>query len=390
MITDRQGGVGEAAVGAPGQHHGVSSALPPRTVVWNAFNGRYTDNPRALHEGLLARGLDESAGWQHVWMADPRHASAFPEGVRTVPIRSAACAEALASADAVVANCHVTLDPWPVGRPVRYLQTWHGTPLKRIHRSAASLPAEDVLAELDTDISRWDALVTPSPEATRLLREAFAFDGEVLETGYPRNDVLSAPDAAERRSAVRAQLGIPEGATAVLLAPTYRDDEANGSGDLPLGFDVPELLDALGDDVVLVLRLHYYVADRLTLSRDPRVIDASRHPDVAELYLAADALVTDYSSSMFDFAVTGRPVVLYAYDLDRYRDVLRGFTFDLRSEGPGPLLTQPHELAEALGDLPGVSAAFAEQYAAFQRRWVSLEDGHATDRVLDAFFGPVA
>ncbi|TXR57901.1 CDP-glycerol glycerophosphotransferase family protein [Quadrisphaera setariae] len=371
----------------------MSSAPRPTTVVWNAFNGRYADNPRALHEGLLARGLDEGAGWHHVWMADPRHTSAFPEGVRTVPVRSAACAEALAAADVVVANCHVTLDPWPAGRPEgepRFLQTWHGTPLKRIHRSAASLPSEAVLAELDADIARWDALVTPSPEATRLLREAFAYDGEVLETGYPRNDVLSAPDAGERRAAVRSQLGIPEGATAVLLAPTYRDDEANGSGDLPLGFDVPELLDALGDDVVLVLRLHYYVADRLTLSRDPRVVDASNHPDVAELYLAADALVTDYSSSMFDFAVTGRPVVLYAYDLDRYRDVLRGFTFDLRGEGPGPLLTRPHELAEALGDLPGVASAFQGQYAAFRERWCSLEDGRATDRVLDAFFGPAS
>lgn len=378
------------------QHRVVSTAPPPRTVVWNAFNGRYADNPRALHEGMLARGLDEGAGWRHVWMADPRRAGAFPEGVTTVPIRSAACAEALASADAVVANCHVTLDPWPGGdrrrrlEPVRYLQTWHGTPLKRIHRSAASLPGEDVLAELDADITRWDALVTPSPEATRLLREAFAFDGAVLETGYPRNDVLSAPDAGARRAVVRAQLGIPEGATAVLLAPTYRDDEANGAGDLPLGFDVPELLDVLGDDVVLVLRLHYYVADRLTLSRDPRVVDASQHPDVAELYLAADALVTDYSSSMFDFAVTGRPVVLFAHDLDRYRDVLRGFTFDLRTEGPGPLLTRPHELAETLGDLPGVATAFEAQYAAFRRRWTSLEDGHATDRVLDAFFGPTA
>jgi len=356
-------------------------------VVWNAFNGRYADNPRALHQGLLARGLDEGAGWEHTWLADPRHASAFPAGVRTAAIGSPAGAQALAAADAVVANCHMTLDRWPDGDGPRFLQTWHGTPLKRIHRSAARPPAEDVLAELDADIARWDALVTPSPDATRLLREAFAYDGAVLETGYPRNDVLLAPHAGARRDAVREHLGIPRGATAVLLAPTYRDDEADGTGDLPLGFDVPQLLDALGDGVVLVLRLHYYVADRLAASRDPRVVDASAHPDVAELYLAADALVTDYSSSMFDFPVTGRPVVLYAHDLERYRDVLRGFTLDLRTEGPGPLLQEPGELAEALGDLPGVAAAWAGRAEAFRQRWCSLEDGRATDRVLEGFFG---
>ncbi|WP_369070255.1 CDP-glycerol glycerophosphotransferase family protein [Kineococcus terrestris] len=350
-------------------------------VVWNAFNGRYADNPRALHEALLARGR---TGDEHLWLADARHAAAFPPGTATVPIGTPEAVAALESADLLVSNTHVQLDEWRKPPGARYLQTWHGTPLKRIHRDAASLPAEDVMAALDEDIARWDHLVSPSPAATQLLLAAFGRTGAVLETGYPRNDVLNAGDRDERRARVRAALGVPEGATAVLYAPTYRDDEAAAATDAPLGLDVAALTERLGPDVVVLLRLHHYVAHHRRPATGERVRDASGHPNISDLYLAADVLVTDYSSSMFDFAVTGKPVLLYAYDLEHYRDRLRGFTIDLETEGPGPVLRDQDSLTAALRDLPGVAAASEEQYARFRERWCALEDGRASERVLDA------
>jgi CDP-glycerol glycerophosphotransferase len=111
-------------------------------------------------------------------------------------------------------------------------------------------------------------------------------------------------------------------------------------------------------------------------------VEASYYPDVRDLYLAADVLLTDYSSTMFDFANTGRPIVLYAYDLDRFRDEIRGFYFDLLEAAPGPVLADTEEVADALADLPGLEQQHADRYAVFRDRFCALEDGRATDRLL--------
>jgi len=353
-------------------------------VVWNADNGRYADNPRALHAALTARGGDD--GVEHVWLAAARYAATFPPGVATVPIGTPAAVAALEAADVLVSNTHVQLDAWRKRPGATYLQTWHGTPLKRIHRDAAHQPADDVMAALDEDIARWDLLVTPSAEGTRLLRAAFAYTGRVLETGYPRNDVLHAPDRDARRARVRAELGVSEGTTAVLYAPTYRDDEAVPGVDAPLGLDVEALAARLGDDAVVLLRLHHYMGHQSRPASGGRVHDVAAYADISDLYLAADVLVTDYSSSMFDFAVTGKPIVVFAYDLAHYRDRLRGFTLDLEADAPGPVLLDQEALTAALLDLPAVAAASAGRYARFVERFCALEDGHASDRVLDALW----
>jgi CDP-glycerol glycerophosphotransferase len=114
--------------------------------------------------------------------------------------------------------------------------------------------------------------------------------------------------------------------------------------------------------------------------------DVTSWPDIAELYLAADALITDYSSAMFDFAVTGRPLLFYTWDLEHYRDQSRGFYFDFEAEAPGPLLRTPEEVVAALGDLDGLRERHAERYAAFSARFCHLDDGRASERVVDAVF----
>ena len=117
------------------------------------------------------------------------------------------------------------------------------------------------------------------------------------------------------------------------------------------------------------------------------MIDVSAHPDIRELYLAADVLVTDYSSAMFDFAVTRKPILFFTYDLPEYRDVTRGFYFDFEGEAPGPLLATTEELGDALADLDAITARHAGAYDRFRERFCSLEDGGAAARVVDAFFG---
>jgi CDP-glycerol glycerophosphotransferase len=348
-------------------------------IVYNSFEGRYSDSPRALYEALRRRGGDET----HLWLADPAHARLFPADVDTAEYGGPEGREALESADLLIANTHTDVD-WTKRPGSMYLQTWHGTPLKRIHWDVLWAPPGR-LERLSLDVARWDRLISPNRPSTPLLRGAFRYDREVLETGYPRNDVLSAPDRDEIRAAVRAELAIPDDRTAVLYAPTWRDDEVFDAGgrEFRLALDVEGFTDRLGDDHVLLLRLHYMLTGRLRAVDHASVRDVSFHPDISRLYLAADVLVTDYSSSMFDFAVTGRPMLFYTYDLADYVGRQRGFYFDFAPQAPGPLLQTSAEVFAALRDLPAVTERHAHRYVRFRERFCHLEDGHASERVLD-------
>jgi CDP-glycerol glycerophosphotransferase len=217
------------------------------------------------------------------------------------------------------------------------------------------------------------------------LRQAFRFSGEILETGYPRNDKLLSPDRDAVRRRVRKEFDLDDDTVVVMYAPTWRDDAVfDGSeAHVPLGLDAADLMAQLGPEYCMLLRVHALQTGRHAAVDGPGVRDVSRQAEVAELYLAADVLVTDYSSAMFDFAVTGKPLLFYAYDFERFRDEVRGFYFDLQAEAPGPFLREPGELADALRDLDAVRERHAATYATFRDRYCALEDGHATDRVLE-------
>ena len=346
-------------------------------VVWNGF-GRYGDSPRALYEALVTR----APGVSHTWLARPGAENGFPPGVRIAPLTGAGAVEVLEQADLVVSNDHLDVE-WQKRPGATYLQTWHGTPLKRIHHDVLWAPPGR-LDRLDRDVARWDVLLSPNAASTERLRGAFAFAGPVHETGYPRNDLLTSGRAPAVRAALRERLGIADGTTAVLYAPTWRDDLVY-SGAAPataLTLDPASVAARLGTDHVLLLRLHSMVLGALgAAATGPAVLDVSAHPDVAELYLAADVLVTDYSSVMFDFAVTGKPIVLYVPDLDRYRDETRGFYFDLADQAPGPLVRDVDSLVAALLT-EDVAPDVVLRRKHFDDTFCHLEDGRATERVL--------
>jgi CDP-glycerol glycerophosphotransferase len=347
--------------------------------VYHSFEGRFSDSPRPIAAALRERFPDGS----HVWLCDPIHAATFPPDAETVPYGTVEAVAAMEAADALIANTHTDFD-WAKPPGTVYLQTWHGTPLKRIHWDVLWAP-EGRLDRLQRDVDRWDALLAPSHWSVAPLKRAFRFEREILETGYPRNDVLVGPERDAIRARMRSELGIADDVTAVLYAPTWRDDVlfAGGDGEIALQLDAEALVDALGPANCLLLRLHYMLTGRLRAMEHPAIRDVSFHPDIADLYLAADVLITDYSSAMFDFAVTGKPQIFFTYDLADYRDSLRGFYFDFAPEAPGPLLETTAEVIHALGDLPALSATYAERYERFGARYCHLDDGHATDRVVD-------
>lgn len=345
-------------------------------IVYNSWYGRYSDNPKAVHQALLRRGDPH----EHVWLADEERDGGFPAGTTTVAIGTPAAVEALESADLVISDVHIELD-WVKRAGATYVQTWHGTPLKRVHHDVLLAP-DGILDRLSLDVDRWDVLLSPNAYSTEMLRHAFRYEGTVLETGYPRNDVLVGPEAEAVRARVRAELGIEEGRTAVLYAPTWRDDAYFDSGadaavQLALDGQVAKELDC-----VFLVRLHGKITGGVA-EGDPGWRDVSGHPDIAELYLAADVMVTDYSSAMFDWAVTGKPLALYAYDWERYRDEVRGFYFDLSADPPGPLVRTQDELVASLSDLDTLTKEYADAYDRFRQTFCYLDDGHAADRFAE-------
>jgi CDP-glycerol glycerophosphotransferase len=221
---------------------------------------------------------------------------------------------------------------------------------------------------------------------TSMIESEFLYTGDVLDSGYPRNDRLATatPDDAVM---VRDGLGLPRTAKVLLYAPTFRENQRRGwRAELFDALDLDRLMTLLGPDWYVLLRGHSFNArnDQLDRSRG-RLLDATLHPDVNDLYIAADALVTDYSSTMFDFAVTGKPMAFFTPDLEQYV-VARGAYFDLSEVAPGPLYPDVAHLGDALRDLEGLATQFAGRYAAFCERFTPWDDGKAAARVVDSFF----
>ncbi|HWU09999.1 MAG TPA: CDP-glycerol glycerophosphotransferase family protein, partial [Streptomyces sp.] len=350
------------------------------TVLYSSFDGRqYSDSPRAVHEELTRRGT----GVEHLWVVRDQQA-AVPEGVRAVALHSAEWHDALARSRWIVTNTQ--LPEWferSEGQLV--VQTWHGTPLKRIGRDLEGTAFADTayMESMPRRAAQWSVLVSPNRFSTPVLRRAFGHTGEVLECGYPRNDLLYAADRTKVADAVRRSLGVPDGKRVVLYAPTWREDRPKQGGryGLDLRLDLEQARRALGDDHVLLVRRHYLVGGSVPESDFVR--DVSRHPDVTELMLVSDVLVTDYSSLMFDFAQTGRPMLFHTYDLEHYRDTLRGFCFDFENRAPGPLITDSAAVVEALRDPEAATAGHQEAYAAFREAFCDLDDGTAAAQVAD-------
>ncbi|MGW6940560.1 bifunctional glycosyltransferase/CDP-glycerol:glycerophosphate glycerophosphotransferase [Streptomyces xanthophaeus] len=362
-------------------------ALPVKdVVVYDAFQGTGAgDSPRAIHEELLRRGEK----LEHVWLVRDGRAE-VPATARAVQYDSVESWELLARARYYVVNSNVPRNF--LRRPGQtVVQTWHGTPIKQIGHDFVHdyYTSPEVLEGLEHDSAQWTLLASPSSYATPVLKRALGYQGEVIESGAPRTDALVRPDA-ERIAEVKRRLGLPEGKKVVLYMPTWRENCEGWSGGykLDLRIDLDAARRELGEDHVLLVRGHHNVGEQVRDNvRDGFVVDVSRWPDATDLLLVADVLISDYSSAIFDFALTDRPILLFTYDLQHYRGTLRGFNFDLEEKAPGPLLADSASLVEAVRNADAVGEQYAEARAAFRAEFCDLDDGEATKRVVDRMLG---
>ncbi|SBU89974.1 CDP-glycerol glycerophosphotransferase [Streptomyces sp. Ncost-T6T-1] len=351
-------------------------------VLYNSFGGKqFSDSPRAIYEELVRRDSD----LEHIVMVRDDQVI-LPPGVRGVEWGSAEWYEALARSRYVITNGGIK--DWFVRREDQVVvQTWHGTPLKRIGADLLGTPKANLayIASLPQRSRQYNLFITPNGFSTPIMSNAFRLQCEVLEAGYPRNDVFHAPDRVKRAAAVREKLGIPADKKVVLYAPTWRDDQRYGGRRFKLDnrIDVEAAERELGEDHVLLYRKHHKVLDSIPGAGQGFVYDVTYYPDIADLYLIADVMITDYSSVLFDFAHSGRPMLFFTYDLEHYRDTLRGFYFDFTSRAPGPLIKTSEDLVSAIRNIDAVSEEYKEKYAQFRVDFCEPSDGRAAARVVD-------
>lgn len=297
-------------------------------IVFDSYLGsQYSCNPKALYEYLLNKDADS---FEFIWaFSEPEKYDFLSKNKNTkiCKYRSLKHKFYSFSAQMIVFNFHRTNEMPSRNGQIR-LQTWHGGGCyKKTGKGIGYNSAiHNWVLERQSkyDITHY---VSSSQFFTdEVIHFQYGFYGNVLNIGMPRNDILFSSNE-EVRSYVRSELNIPNGTFAVLYAPTYRD---NGAPLAPL--DIAELSDSIkkrfGRDTVVLIRAH-----RFSRNYDfENAVDVSDYPDMQELLIACDMLISDYSSSIWDFSFTEKPCFLYTPDLENYEKI-RGFDRDIHSWG---------------------------------------------------------
>lgn len=366
--------------------------LPPQKnlIIFESFHGKqYSDNPRAIYEYLL----EHHPEYKMYWSIDKRYIDQFKELHHISCIQRFSLQWLLKMAKARYWIVNSRLPLWiPKPRKTIYVQTWHGTPLKRLGTDIEEVHmpgtnTEKYKQNFTYEATKWDYLISPNKYSTEIFTRAFDFNKNMIESGYPRNDFLMNHNNKETILEIKKKIGIPLNKKVILYAPTWRDNQffSKGKYKFDLHLDLEKMKERLGDQYILILRLHYLVSESLDLSgMEGFVIDLSNHEDIRELYIFSDMLVTDYSSVFFDYANLNRPMLFYVYDLEEYRDKLRGFYFDFEKEAPGPLVKSTNELLEEIELIEKNGYTLSEKTKEFNQKFCSLEDGQASKRVINA------
>lgn len=351
------------------------------------FGKSYSDSPKYLYEYLYDTYGDK---YHYIWCLNKRakEMKGHPPICKRHTLRYVYY---LSRSKYII--CNTRQPAWFKKREeVMFLETWHGTPLKKL-----AFDLDDIHAASQNHKTMfyrqgkaWNYLISANRFSTDVFERAFCVPREkIIEVGYPRNDILYSERADEIAKEVKKEFGIPEGKRVILYAPTWRDNQFYGKGKykFTLAMDLERMRKEFGKDSVILLRTHYYIADSLDLTGlEDFVYNGSTYNDVSRLYLASDICITDYSSVFFDYANLRRPMLFFAYDYEDYKDEIRGMYFDMNTELPGPIVQTNDELVDALHHIDEISEKYKERYDRFYDKFCHVDDGHASKRAIDIVF----
>lgn len=360
--------------------------IQENVILFETFMAKnYSDSPKYIYE-YIAKNYPGK--YKCVWALNDGHP--VPYGAEVVKRFSFKYAYYLAVSKYFVFNVRQPL--WFRKREGQvFVETWHGTPLKRLvfDQEEVTSASPKYKQQFYRQREEWDYLVSANPFSTKTFRSCFMYEGKMLEYGYPRNDILYWDNKDEIAKDLKKKLGIPEDKKTILYAPTWRDDEHYGKGEykFTLALDLKLMMEKLSDEYVVLLRTHHYIADNIdTTGLEGFVYNLSKYDDISEIYLISDICITDYSSVFFDFANLKRPVLFYTYDIDKYKNQLRGFYIDMNTEVPGPLLYTSQEVVDAILNIDKIREEYKDRYEQFYKRFCCYDDGNASKHIVEEVF----
>ncbi|MYL47781.1 CDP-glycerol glycerophosphotransferase family protein [Virgibacillus halodenitrificans] len=362
-----------------------------KLVIFESYSGKqYSCNPRAIYEYMK----ENHPEFNMYWSVKKGNQHVFEENkVKYVKRYTLKWLLVMVRAEFWVSNSRLPL--W-MEKPkhTTYLQTWHGTPLKKLAHDMdeVHMPGTDTFKYKESfskAVSRWDVLISPNSYSTPIFKRAFQFNKQIIETGYPRNDYLVNKNTKDNISNIKKKLSLPQNKKVILYAPTWRDDFYYGKGryKFDLMLDINKLKENLGEDYIIILRMHYLVTETFNIKDyEGFVFDYSSYEDIRELYLISDMLITDYSSVFFDYSILKRPVLFYTYDIDKYRDVLRGFYFNIEEKTPDLIVKSNEEIINKIKKWEEGELSLLTEQSLLYNNFCELEDGEAAKRVVHEVF----
>lgn len=361
-------------------------------ILFESSNGRnYTGNPRYVYEEILNQGLDRQ--FKCVWIfMHPEKENIPGNPVKVKKPFFKFLYYAIVSGTWIFDSRHLYY--LKKNKKTKYIQTWHGTPLKKLglDMEYIDMSGNKDIAQYHEDFKKntadWQYLISQNSYSTEIFKRAFAFNGEMLEIGYPRNDILFSKNNDDDISDIKDKFNIPHDKKIILYAPTWRDNQYYHKGEYKFAteMDFDAMKDSLSDDYVLIVKYHYLVKENIDWTKyDDFVIECDAEWDIQELYLISDILITDYSSVMFDYAILRRPMIFFAYDMNLYKEGLRDFYFDMFEEVPGPIVENTDTLIEEIKEIESNNymERFGEKYDAFQQKYNEFDDGTACKKIID-------
>lgn len=342
------------------------------------FFKQYACNPRYLTEYLLENHPEFEIYWVFKRSVDIKGIDKRVKCIRRYSWKQIVVAN---TAEFIVSNNRI--DPfrlyWCKREGQKYMMLWHGgVALKKIEKDAEDKLSYKYLQTAKYDSKACDLMISGCDFQTKLLKEKFWYDGEILEKGIPRNDIFFKTELhAEMKSRICSKYNIPEGDLIVLYAPTFRKNRSIDPYRIDWNNVIPALKEKFNNkETTVLLRLHPNLIGSVDVSpllNNPSVIDVTLYHDMQELLCISDVLITDYSSSMFDFTMQRRPCLLYAVDIEKYD---RGYYFDFR-DLPYPVATDEASLIENIRKFDKEKYDSDLKYF-FDERVGLFEDGNAS------------
>lgn len=383
-----------AKYGARAMYYVGTYVLRPKDkiILFESSNGRnYTGNPRYVYEEIMNQGLDNE--FKCVWaLINPREQEIPGNGIKVKRSFFKFLYYAIVSGTWIFDSRHLYY--LRKNKKTKYIQTWHGTPLKKLGLDMDYIDMsgnQDIgkyHEEFIKNSSKWQYLISQNNYSSEIFRRAFAFNGEMLEIGYPRNDILINNNNEEEINRIKTKFNIPKDKKIILYAPTWRDNEYYESGKYKFAteMDFDQMNKELGDEYVLIVKFHYLVKENIDWSKyGGFIIECDADWDIQELYLISDMMITDYSSVMFDYSILKRPMIFFTYDLENYKNNLRDFYFDMFEEVPGPICRTNDELIGFIKNYSdeGYKSEFGEKYKKWNEKFNPFDDGNASKKIIE-------